>query len=119
MATRRGRHAEAEARFRETARLARRMEFVTDLLDVALYWAECQRESGRRLDAARTWRMVATHPSAEAGVRASAAQWIEALDLDASERADLAAATVELDQVIDSLLATRGAGDSTPRPERR
>jgi DNA-binding SARP family transcriptional activator/predicted ATPase/Tfp pilus assembly protein PilF len=110
VATRRGRHGEAVARFREAAQLARRGGLVTDLLDIALYWAECQRDSGRRLDAARTWLMVAKHPNAEAGIRASAAHWTEALELSADERRDLAATPTDLDQVIEALL---GAANDT------
>ena len=107
VATRRGRHAQAQARFEAAARLARRLDLVTDLLDIALYYAECQRDSGRRLDAARTWAMVSGHPNAEAGIRASAARWAGELALDAAETAAVAADPVTLDDVIDGLLSTR------------
>jgi predicted ATPase/DNA-binding SARP family transcriptional activator/Tfp pilus assembly protein PilF len=113
ISTRRGRHAEAEARFRVAAGMARQHEDVADLLDIALYYAECQRDRGRRLDAARTWAVVTSHPNAEAGIRASAARWTEALALDAGERAELAGSPTTLDAVVDQLLASgRDAGDA-------
>jgi tetratricopeptide (TPR) repeat protein len=113
VATRHGRHDAAESRFRAAARLARQLDVVTDLLDIALYYAECQRDSGRRVDAARTWAVVCSHPNAEAGIRASAAHWAEALALDDVERAALASGPATLDQVIDRLLATGDAAGPT------
>jgi len=114
VATQRGRLDTARARFQTAARLARQLNMVTDLLDIALYYAECQRDAGQSLEAARTWSMIRGHPSAEAGIRHSAARWADALALDEADRAALAARPATLDEVIDALLMA----PADPRPAR-
>lgn len=106
VATHRGRHADAELRFRAAARIARQLGGVVIQIEIALYLAECQRDSGHRVEAARTWAMVSSHPNAEAGIRASAERWGEALALDAAERALRDSEPVSLEAVIDRLLAS-------------
>lgn len=105
IATRRGRLDDARARFRSAALMARQLGLVTDLLDIALYYAEFQRDAGDRLGAARTWTMVCRHPMAEAGIRGSAARWCDELALDEAQRALLASSILPLDELIDRLLS--------------
>ncbi len=104
LASRRGDAAGSLAQLQRAARLAGGVPSVGDLLDVALYHGEWLRDRGRTAEAAAVWRMVIAHPACEAGVRASAEGWLNALPPAA--RAAVAPQTT-LEQAIERLLAER------------
>jgi hypothetical protein len=106
----RGRAAEALARLQAVATSARTAGNATDVLDTALYYGEWLRDRGRRVDAARVWRMVIDHPIAEAGIRDGTRKWLAALELSDDEAADAGRHPISLDAAIAALLADRADG---------
>ncbi|MBK6863552.1 MAG: tetratricopeptide repeat protein [Ideonella sp.] len=105
LALRRGRAGEALQHLRAAARGAQAAGADADVLDAALHYGAYLRDAGLRVDAARVWQMVQTHPLTEAGMRDSARQWLEALALDPDERALCGAEPTTLAAVIEALFA--------------
>lgn len=103
VAARRGRFDEARMRFRQALLGAGAMHSIPDQLDVAMYHAELQRETGDRVGAWRTWQMVASHPRAEAGVRGSCQKWRDALALDDAEMRDATREPLSLEEFVAAL----------------
>lgn len=108
--SRQGRAADALDRLRSAARQARVAGAEADLLKAANYFGEWLRDRGRRVEAARVWQMVLVHPMAEAGLRDSTREWLDALALDDDELEPVGRETVTLDGVIDGLLDERPPG---------
>ena len=79
----------------------------TEVIDAVLYFGEWLRDRGDVVSAASLWTLVAAHPQTEAGVAASAGQWMAALPLDAEARAAAANAAPTLDEAVERLLAQR------------
>jgi tetratricopeptide (TPR) repeat protein len=105
----RGHFSQAHERFRAVAKAARRSDSLADMLDVAMYYAELLRDTGRRIEAVRAWRMVIAHPMAEAGVRASCTQALQDMAATETEQADGARKALDLIEFIDALIASAGA----------
>jgi DNA-binding SARP family transcriptional activator/predicted ATPase len=105
VALRRGRGNQALQGLRAAARLAQAAGADHDLLDAALYYGECLRDAGQRVQATRVWQMVQGHPLAEAGVRDSARQWLAALGLAAGEIGLAGRDAPTLADAIEALLA--------------
>jgi tetratricopeptide (TPR) repeat protein len=105
--SRRGRAAEALGRLQAVTTRARELGRDPDVLEAALYYGEWLRDLGRRVEAARVWRMVIDHPIVEAGVRDSARQWVDALELGDDQVTAAGWHPLSLDAAIDALLAER------------
>lgn len=114
VAARGRRFAEAIERLRGAARSARERGWINESLQCALFYGECLREAGRRLDAALVWRMIDAHPQAEAGLRASARRWSEALALTPEQCSRSDGDPVTLAAVIDRLLSDRALANDPP-----
>jgi DNA-binding SARP family transcriptional activator/predicted ATPase/Tfp pilus assembly protein PilF len=114
VAARRGRFDEARERFRAVAHEARQSDSIPDLLDVAMYYAELLRDTGRRIEAACAWHMVIAHPMAEAGVRGSCTRCLEELALTEEERIEVERRPETLTRLIEDLLGDRPLDEGTP-----
>ncbi|MDP1690659.1 MAG: tetratricopeptide repeat protein [Burkholderiaceae bacterium] len=111
VAARDRRFAAAIERLRGAAGSARERGWINESLQCALFYGECLREAGRPLDAACIWRMIDAHPQAEAGLRASARRWSEALSLGPAQRSHAEREPVTLAAVTDRLLSDQALDD--------
>ncbi|MBK9572330.1 MAG: hypothetical protein IPO43_06170 [Rhodoferax sp.] len=119
LAARDQRFEEAIERLRRAARSARERGWINELLQCALFYGECLREAGRSFDAAIIWRMIDAHPQAEAGLRASARRWVEALALTPAQALRVERDPIDLAAVIERLLADRALADDPTSVDKR
>jgi predicted ATPase/DNA-binding SARP family transcriptional activator len=112
---RRGNLEAALVRLRAAARTAHERGLTNMALHVALLFGDWMREVGRASDAARVWRMVISHPKADAGMRDAVRRHSDALTLSAGEQAAARGDAPTLEATLDRLLrgGDVGAADAS------
>jgi DNA-binding SARP family transcriptional activator/predicted ATPase len=104
IAAKRGGLGDAVRLLAPAARRAAEGGWQYEMLHVVLFFGECLRDTGDRIDAARAWQAVIDHPLFDAGVRDSALRWTGELALTPAEQREAASDPATVDGVIERIL---------------
>lgn len=118
VAIRRGDIAAALERLRAAMRGAAERGWTNMCLHIAMLFGDSLRAQGGSLDAVRIWRMVAAHPLADAGMRAQAQQWCDALAIAPSLQARIEHEPLTLTTVMDRLARAQACTDPASADKR-